>query len=305
MAERRGMVERFGSDAALASSAMNANLLNRVWFSPFHTWQKGDKNGQNEAYDFDATGVSLGYDRSFGSITVGAAFTYSNGDYDVKDVTDDNSIDSYGFSLYGQYYNACNGFFATLAGGYTYSDNEYNRLMQAGVNQWQRGNNHTDSYWIGGNVGKDFTFNSGFADKIILTPTIGLFWSESRGSEYKSQGAINQVLGEMKTKSLLLPIDVAVRYVHDLSDCSSITFKVAGGYSYNFKNDGSEGTMRYDYAGSNVISVNGAAPGRSGWNIGAGAKYQYRNLDFAVDYRYDGRKHFDGHRISATVGLNF
>ncbi len=304
-AERRGMVERFGSDAALASSAMNCNLVNRIWFSPFYTKQKGDQNKQNEAYDFDAVGVSLGYDRAFGNFTVGGSFTYSNGDYDVKDVADDNSIDSYGVSLYGQYY-AASGIFGTLSAGYTYSDNNWNRFFNAGAtNGWLRGDNHTDSYWVGGSVGKDFTFG-GFCNnnKIVVTPSVGLFWSDSRGSAYNTSGALAQIVGTTKVKSLLLPIDIAVRYTRMLSEESSITFKAQGGYSYDFKNDGGEGTIRYAANGP-AINVIGAAPGRHGWNVGAGVNYRYRQFDVGVDYRYDGRKKFDGHRVSATVGINF
>jgi outer membrane autotransporter protein len=306
MAQRRDMADQFGSSAGLASVAMNADLANRIWASPFYTWQRGDKNAQNEGYDFKAGGVSLGYDRAFGAITVGGAFTYSHGDFDSQAAVDDNTIDSYGFSLYGQYYNVDNGFFATVSGGYTYGDNDWNRLVEtaAGKN-WQRGDNHTDSYWFGGNVGKDFTFDTGSPTRFILTPTVGLFWSQSTGSEYRAGGAISQVIGEMKSKSLLLPIDLTARIVHQIDDCSSITFKVAGGYAYNFQNDGSEGTVRYDYVGANSFIVQGADTERHNWNIGAGVKYQYRSLDFGVDYRYDGRKHFNAHRVSATVGLSF
>ncbi len=305
MAERRSMVERFGSDASLAADAMNSNLMNRFWFSPFHTKQKGERNGVNEAYDFKATGVSLGYDRSFGCFTMGGAFTYSRGDYDVKGVNDDNTIDTYGFSLYGQFYNPANGVFATVTGGYAYHDNEYNRYIAASVNLWQRGENHTNSWYFGGNVGKDFAFDSGSPTKFILTPTVGLYWADNKGSEYTANGAVNQVIGTMKQKSFQLPVDVAARVVHELNDCSSVTVKVAGGYSYNFKNDGAEGTVRYNHTGSDTFGVYGAAPGRHGWNIGAGVKYQYKNMDLGVDYRYDGRKKFDGHRVSATVGVNF
>ncbi len=305
MAERRGMIERFGSDAGLAAATMNSNLMNRFWVSPFHTKQKGEQNGVNEAYDFKATGVSIGYDRGFGCFTLGGAFTYSRGDYDVKGVNDDNTIDTYGFSLYGQFYNPNNGVFATLTGGYAYNDNEYNRFIGAGVNRWQRGDNHTTSWYIGGNVGKDFTFDSGSPTKFILTPTVGLYWADNKGSEYNANGAVSQVIGTMKQKSFQLPVDVAARVVHDLSECSSITLKVAGGYSYNFKNDGAEGTISYNHAGAESFGVYGAAPGRHGWNVGAGVKYQYKNMDLGVDYRYDGRKKFDGHRVSATVGVNF
>ncbi len=303
-AERRDMVDSFGNDSALASYQMNCDLANRIWASPFGTWQSGDRNKMNEGYTFDAYGVSLGYDRAFGNLTLGGAFTYSKGDYDVDHVEDDNTIDSYGFSAYGQYYSPETGFFVTLAGGYTYSDNDWNRREAINA-AWQRGGNHTDSYWIGGNFGKDFTFAANSCDKVILTPSIGLFWSESKGSGYTSTGVIEQLVGTTKMQSLMMPVDAAVRYTHDLGNDTSITLKAHGGYAYNFHTDGADGSMRYDYVGSNVINVYGADQERHSWNAGAGVTYRFNQFDIGVDYRYDGNKHVNAHRVSATFGVNF
>ncbi len=300
MAERRGMVERFGSDAGLASYNMNNNFANRVWASPFYTWQDMGEKDNHEGYDYKAWGVSVGYDRAFGPVTVGGAFTYSRGDLDVDNVNDDNTIDNYGFSLYANYY-ACNGFFATLSGGYNYGDNDMQRYITVGNAGWQRDENHTNTYWVGGKVGYDWMVNSNFT----LTPSIGLYWSESKGSDYTSTGVMGNLnYDKITQKSLMLPIDLMARYRVDLGCDSSVTFKAHGGYAYNFKKDGASGFMNYGFDNS-TVAINGAKPGRSSWNVGGGITYQRGRWDVGVDYRYDGRSKFDAHRISATLGVNF
>lgn len=304
MEERRSICRKFGSDAALAASMMNREFIRRFWASPFYVTHKGDKNKADEACDFKAYGLSLGYDHAMGPITVGTAFTYSNSDYSARDVHDDNSIKNYSLAVYGQYYDAGSGFFVWLSGGYNYADNEWARYVKAGINRWQRGDNHTNSYWVGGSAGKHFRL-PGLGGGAEITPSIGLYWNDNRGSGYKSRGVFNQVIGTAKAKTLQMPMDVAVRFVRELDDESKIVFRVHGGYSYAFKNDRAEGTMRYDYAGAETFSVIGSAQGRHGWNAGAGVKYHYQQFDVGIDYRYDGRNKYDGHRISATAGVTF
>lgn len=302
--EQRTAAAKFGNDMGLASLAMNNNFTKRLWASPFHTRQSADKYDLTEGYKYKATGVSVGYDRMFGCLTLGAAFTFSNGTYEVDNVRDDNTIKNYGVSAYGQYYDVSKGFFVTVAGGYNYSDNDWNRFVESGVNKWDRGKNHTNSYWVGGNVGKEFKFGRDGAAAYIA-PSIGLYWSHSESSKYKSRGVINRTIYETKHKSLMMPVDVNVRQEIRLGDESTVTLKANIGYSYNFKNDGARGSMQYDAIGSQAFAVNGTATGRHGFNTGAGVKYQYKKVDMGVDYRYDRQKKFDAHRISATVGLNF
>ena len=299
IAERKSMGN---VDSALASFNMNKNFANRIWASPFYTHQDMDQKDGYEGYKYSAWGASLGYDRAFGSFFVGAAFTYSRGDYDTKNVSDDNTIDNYGFSLYGQYYNSCNGFFATLAGGYNYGDNEWKTNTAAGR---LTGDNHTDSYWIGGNIGKDFFLGENWT----VTPSIGLFWSEAESSAYSARFANGnfQNFSKTKSKSLMMPIDLKLEYTQALSDCSSISFNVNGGYAYNWKKDGGRAKGSFNYAGyeNNVIFLQGVKPGRSSWNAGAGVTYRVNNLDVGVNYRYDGKSKFDAHRVAATVGWSF
>ena len=300
MSERRATVESFGASSALASAYMNSNLANRLWVSPFYVYQDMSKKDGYAAYDYKAWGASLGYDRAFGQFTAGVAFTYSRGDYDEKDMHDDNTVDNYGVSAYINYYSACSGFWAGLNGGYNYGDNEMKQFESIN-NGWVNGDSHTNTYWLGGNVGYDFKISENW----MLTPSTGLYWSESKSSAYTTSGVLSMNVGKIKNKALLLPVDLAATYTTRLDECSTLQFKVGGGYSYNFKNDGAEGDMRYNYAGALPIVIQGVKPGRHGWNATAGIKYTRNRFDVGLDYRYDGKKKFDGHRVSATFGVSF
>lgn len=301
---RRDLTARYGSDAGYASYLMNCDFANRIWASPFYAKHKGDQNGISESYDYKLHGVSLGYDHAFGAVTAGLAFTYSKGDYDVKGVSDDNDIKNYGVSGYVQYYNACNGFFGTLSGGYMYSDNEWKRnsMLFGGRNS---ADNHTNSWYIGGNVGKDFVFGSE-CNSFTLTPTIGLYYSHSKSAAHTwvSDNYYDVRVGSSKMKSLWMPIDLAARYTFNFANDSDLSIKATGGYAYNFKKDGSSGHSAFAVGGRSW-SNKGGEQGRHNWNIGGGIEYRVRNFDIGVDYRYDKSKHVKSHNVQATVGVSF
>lgn len=285
----------FSSNSAMASAYMNSNLANRIWATPFYSSIDAKNRGGQHAsgYDYDLWGVALGYDRIFGNFMMGAAVTYSRGDYDAKNVHDDTKVDNYGASVYAGYYSVCTGFFGNVYGGYNYGDNNI-RVNNAGV--WGRATPHTDSYWLGATLGYDFKVSECFK----LTPTVGLQWIDASTSSFSMSGTR---YGKFKEKSLLLPIDIAATYTAQIDDCSSVQFKVSGGYAYDFKKDGAKGSIVSTATPQTFIR--GSKPGRHNWNVGAGLKYVRRQYDVGVDYRYDGRKNENAHTVSATVGINF
>lgn len=300
VAERSGMVEKFGSNASLASARMNSNFANRFWAAGFYQNQDMDTKDDYAGYKYKAWGGSFGYDRAFGPVTAGAAFTYSRGEFEQKGFHDDNKVDNYGVSLYANYYN-CSGFFADIYGGYNYGDNELKTWIPgAGV---LTGDNHTNTYWAGGRLGYDFKPNNSFT----LTPTVGIYYSHSKSSAYTSSlnglSAFNY--NKISNHGWVLPIELTAKYKVDLDDCSSVTFSVTGGYNYNLTNKGARGS--YGFAGVQDVTttINGVKPGRSGWTAGAGVKYQRNRFDFSVGYRYDGKSKYDGHKVIGAIGVSF
>lgn len=295
--ERVASVEQFGSSEAMASPyyrGNNSEFANRIWGSAIYTNIDVDSShGQlGSGYDYKAWGGALGYDHAFGDFTLGAAFTYTRGDYDAKGIRDDITTDNYGVSVYATYYN-CSGFFGDIFGGYNYGDNDM-KVFSAGA--WNSASPHTDSYWIGGTVGYDAKLTENFT----LTPSLGLLWMHSESSSY---GLGADRFGKVKQKSLLLPVEVAATYTHQIDDCSKVDFTVKGGYAYDFKNDGGKGV--YSSGLGAVTPIRGVDPGRHNWNVGAGIKYSRDRFDIGAEYRFDGRKDYKGHSVSATIGINF
>lgn len=298
-------------------------FVNRVWASPFHNYVKQKDRDLDSGYEYKMTGVSVGYDFISGPFSAGASFTYSRGDYDWNDADNDNKINNYGASLYAQYYTS-SGFFASIDGGYNYGDNEWNRNLRAlngtfdfgndagayRLNAWERGDNHTSSYWVGGLLGYDFKTCSGFT----LTPTVGLYWNHAQSSAYQtrvdgdSSGRHLAGYDKFKRKSLLLPVEISASYDRQISDCSKISLNINTGYTYNFKNDGAKGQVESwgDVDVSRYMSeIEGIRSGQNRWHAGVGAQYNYKNLDFGLNYRYEGAKKYQSHNVSANVGVRF
>lgn len=300
--EQRGMIRKFGSNDAVASNIVNKDFCNRIWVSPFYVHERlGAKDGYR-GHKYDAGGLGIGYDRVFGPITVGVAFTYSHGKYKEDDIQDNNKLDNYGASLYAQYYNQ-GGFTASVAGGYNYGKNDMSRYttITPAIQGWQSGNNHTQSWWLGGDVGYEFKLGENFS----ATPTVGLFYATNKSSRYYSDGPLPMWVNSMKNRIFQVPLSLSLDYTTRFNECSSLKFTLAGGYAYDFKNEGVNGSIVYDYVNALPISVEGVAPGHHSWNIGAGIKYQYKRFDVGLGYRYDGRKSWDGHRASVLLGMNF
>jgi outer membrane autotransporter protein len=291
---RTASVKRFGSNEAMASPNTSSEFANRIWGSAIYTNIDGDSSqGQvGSGYEYKAWGGALGYDRVFGDFTLGAAFTYTRGDYDAKEIHDDIAVDNYGVSIYATYYNG-NGFFGDIFGGYNYGDTDMKMLDN--TNAWNSANSHSDSYWIGGTLGYDAKVTESFT----LTPSVGLLWMHSEASSYRLG---NTRFGEVKQKSLLLPVEAAATYTHQIDGSSKVDFTVKGGYAYDFKNDGGKGVYRV--AGV-TNAIRGVAPGRHNWNVGAGVKYSRDRFDVGAEYRFDGRKDYKSHTVSATIGINF
>lgn len=289
--------------SVMYESVVDNQFSNLIWASPFYIKHSMDDKDGYAGYDYDAKGVSLGFDHRFGNFLAGAAFTYSRGDYDEYDVRDDNTLDNYGFSLYGLYRAACSGFFGMVSGGYNYGDNDLRRWVTgAGVPGWQQNGNDTNSYYVGGTVGYDFSLSNCFT----LTPSIGLYWEESRGKAFTSTGAIGNVaVSKFDNKAFIMPLELEASYRTRINECSSVGFGAFGGYTYDFKNDGASGSIRYDFIDALPIAVQGMQPGHSSWNAGANFRFDYKRFEGMLEYRYDGAKDYKAHRVSAELGVKF
>ncbi|MCC8166863.1 MAG: autotransporter domain-containing protein [Planctomycetes bacterium] len=311
--------EASSSDFANASILLNSEYVNRIWAGGLGHWEDGDRRNGIDGYEYDSYGFILGYDRYFGcNLVAGLAFAYTTGDIEAKSaISDDSEVDNYSFQGYVSY-NALNGFFASLMGGYTYTDNDnqwsaFENVNGANVATRNSEDYSTDSWNIGGKLGYDWTPVGNF----VLTPSVGLNYvhasAEAHNRTSSRDGATWTASRMEKTTvdALLLPVEVAARYDVNFSNCSRLAIEGNVGYSYNFKNDGGDATIIMNGLGQGpnnspvVLRSIGREQSRHTWNFGAGLRYHYNQFDIGVKYDYYLQSDTDAHRLMGTVGWSF
>lgn len=293
--------EETGSDYALASRILNCNYMNRVWIGGLGMWEDADTRKGMSGYKYDSYGVIAGYDRVFGAITAGAAFGYNSGDYKDKAATaHDSDIENYAFSLYATY-NHQSGFFASVMGGYTYSDNDINEFDGA---QWGREDFHTDTW----NIGAKFGYDWKPIPCLTLTPSVGVNYVHAKNSDHDvNYGGVSLLrYDSMKNHSTSLPVELAASYDIVTGDDSKLTLNGNVGYSYNFHDDGVDGNIFMNGLSSGTaLRATGREAGKHTFNVGAGVRYTCNRFDFGVKYDYYGKADYDAHRVMGTVGISF
>ncbi len=285
-----------GSSDALASAMLNCSFANRFWVGGFGVWENADRSGWDNGYEYKSGGFITGYDRVFGPVTVGGSFAYTAGSYEDKNaLSSDSSIDSYAFNLYATY-NHCSGFFATILGGYTYSDYDMSNVLAGGV---EKSAFHADTWMVGGTVGYDIRP----LQNLTITPSIGLYYYTSKSNTYNS--TMKNGL-KVEQDSAEMPIDLAASYDIPVS-CGNIRLTANTGYAYRFGNAGGNlNDFGYNgITGVRVEGIEGRENPRHTWNVGAGVSYSTGRFDIGVKYDYYLKKNYDAHRVLGTVGISF
>lgn len=302
------LLNKVGGDYALATHIMNACYLNRFWVRGLGMWQDADAYQGRAGYKYDGWGAQLGYDRAFGPMLLGGSFAYVQGDYEDKIASaHDSDIKNYNFNLYATY-NHRSGFFGTLMGGYTYSDDNINELRDvapAPAATWMREDYHTNTWYAGAKLGYVWRPSRNF----YLIPSAGLAYINSRAGAHTiyANGFATESISKGKADSFILPVQLAANYDVCLSGDSKLTLSVNGGYSYYFDDDGPSSWIT-DLGQAQPPVAMGSVnhkTGKNQWNVGAGLKYTYRSFDVGVNYDYYNRSKYDAHRVMGTVGVSF
>lgn len=301
--------DTFGSGSGLASTAMNENYANRFWMGGFGLWENADKRSGFSGYEYDSYGFIGGYDRALGcNFAVGAAFAYNNGNYEDKGaIGHDSEIQSYSAGLYATYSNP-KGFFATLFGGYSYSDNDIRELRRDPTSlsgySWSEADYHTDTWSVGTNVGWDFRPSECFT----LTPSVGLNYVRANSNDHDAWlgGVMTQRERDVRNYGLFLPVELGAQYDMIVGVEGKVRLEGSVGYAYNFHQDGIKGTI--DYVGITPgasASMRSRDNARHTFRTGAGVRYNYRQFDVGVKYDYTAKNDYNAHRVMGSIGISF
>lgn len=301
--------DSLSSSYAYAADILNETAANRVWAVGNYIHDNAGEDEGYMGYHYRATGVAFGYDRLFGNMTLGGAFSYTGGDFeDSSALENDSTINTYGFHLYGSY-NSPTGWFANGSIGYGYSDDQIRDYRNLNGNLgWNTADYHTNSWMMAANVGYDLKPS----DYLTVSASMGIAYQHAANSthdQYFTSGSLggNTInAGNVKNHSTQLPLEVSVSYDVLGDDDQLLTFFGTVGYAYEFNNTGAEGRIAYGGLGNlGSVDIVSRQPGRHVLNLGLGAKYYYNQYEFGLSYDYTNRKKYNSHNIIGNFGIAF
>lgn len=291
---------------------------NRVWAAGFYTNENSGRDEGFAGYHYRTTGVMAGYDRLFGNLSVGGAFSYTGGDFEDSSALENNSyINTYAFNIYGSY-NSPSGWFVNGAAGYAYSDDQLRDYRQLnGDTGWNTADFHTNTFMINANVGYDYVY----CGNLTITGSVGLSYqrAENTGHSQFFKSDMEPLLandvvpaantinaGTVSNHSFQLPIEIAVKYNIYGDEDQMFTLTGSMGYAYEFNNTGADGTISYGGLGQvGSVGIVSRHPGRHVWHLGAGLKYYYKQYEFGASYEYVGRNKYNSHHFLGNFGVVF
>lgn len=298
------------TSACDSSDILNQNYFNRFWVRGMGYNDDASNRDGFSGYKYDPRGFMLGYDRAFcGGVIAGVSFAYTKGDYEDAFATGhDSQIKNYSFNGYLTW-NHTSGFFTSLLGGYTRSNNDINEFYgryNRGV--WAREDYDGDTWYILGKMG----YNIRPAANFMITPSVGLGYINTRDSGHSV--AINGYdlfsYDRVKHGSGFIPVEVRAGYDIPVGCDSAINLTGKVGYTYNFNGDAATGSMRVlgladAAANPMVFGATGREYSHHVFNIGAGVGFTYKGFNISADYQYYKRKGLDAHRVGINAGIGF
>ena len=304
------VTEYVGGDEALAARIIDEERQNRVWASPFGQTAKGEKRKGFDGYNYDALGISVGYDRVFGCFIGGGSVTYAYGDYEDRSSIDSNSrVDNYAASLYGTFM-AGDGFFLTGSGGYVYGDNDVRELRRNyGANgvindMWNTANYGIHTWQAGIEIGYDFKPS----DRLTITPAAGFNYIHAKAEDHHETwgGAAVARYKGMTARGKMLPVRVDLDYKLYEECETTVALTASAGFMHNLSDDKIDGAIHLNgFTNATIMSAYSRNSGRNTVTAGVGLRVNKGNTDFNLNYDYLHRSQYNNHQLQALFGLNF
>jgi outer membrane autotransporter protein len=301
---RISYVRSFGSSPAAGYGGASEHM----WVSGFGTWAR-QKNTEVYGYNYNASGLVLGYDHEFDSVpglTLGLSGSLSKGTLKNNDHLAETDVDTYALGVYGAY-EWTNGLFLEGNLGYGWADNRSTIRLPYANNAIKTADFDSHNFQAGFNVG----YGLRLAADTLLTPSVGLRyvnvnqdgWRERISSD-PDNAAVANWCGDSRQNFLEIPLGLKVE--------SSLQVQTVGiepelhvGWVFTPNEPRSE--MRMGFVGSDrSVSIVGTDPGRSRFLAGTGLKVQATDyVDFGINYEIEAKKNYTSHYGSLTLGVSF
>ena len=304
------VAEMIGSDYGSASLVMDQEYLNRFYVTPYGRIDSANGRSGFDGYHYEGAGVNMGYDRTIGQVMMGVEAGFSKGDFEDKSALDSESrMSHYSLGAYGTYAHET-GLFATIAGGYTYSDNDIKERRRQYVSateytdMWNTGDYYTGTWHIGAELGIDYKVN----DSFTISPSVGFTYIDSRAENHHEEwgGVSVGAYNNFGSKATLLPVRVQADYQFGCGSAANVILSGNVGYTHNFYEDDFDGKVWLSgFNNPTSIHSTGRRWGKNTLNLGVGLRVEYNRIDFNINYDYYRKAGFNANYLQAMLGVNF
>ena len=252
-----------------------------------------DQNEREGIQGFDSVtgGFSLGADKQIRNVfLVGVAGSYSHTDVNTSLSENRTSVNSYQGTVYGSYDFGKNHIDAQF--GLAYNDYEGERFISVGTVH-----RIADAGYDGYQTLTRLEFGRDFflANKLALTPGMGLSWTHIEIDNYTETGAgtSNLIVDSQDYDVLNLYFRGELHRTWDISK-GSLTPEIHLGYNYEAIDDKIQ-TVSAFTGGGNTFQVTGFDPANHSAIGGAGLTYSGNNFDFIATYNFEAKEDFVSH----------
>lgn len=284
---------RSGDDATTGMAAGDIAHGVSTWGQVFGQHSDQGERDNIAGYTANTWGGALGLDSRNVSdkSVVGLAFSYgrTTANSDNSNSTDTN-VDSYQFSLYGDYDIAKDTYLNGMA-GYTWGNADETRHNVGGVSGLTaHGNYNTKQFSAQAEVGHNYTTSQG----MVLTPNLLAHWVNWNPDSYTETGAggANLKVNGNTLNKFELGAGLKAGWSVKNADGSWLKPQLRAGYRYDLNNDRIEDTAQFT-GGGGAFSVPGPAPARSTLDLGASLKFlTTNNWDFTASYDFNWKSDY-------------
>jgi outer membrane autotransporter protein len=292
---------RYGSQSGMSAGndAKNAS----VWSQAFGQRSAQGSRGGVAGYTANTAGMAFGADTQslVRGATLGAAFSYGSSDSKSRNTTrTDTDIDSYQFSLYGDY-QLPQGSFVKATAAYALHSVDTLRHDAGGAGLHAQGDFDSHVYSLRSEGGHDYTLGN-----MRLTPSLLAYYTRYDADSYTETGAGGGARVSQKALDTLeLGANLTAAWNIAQAGGATLVPELRGGYRYDVIGDALQ-TSSQLLGGMGSYTTQGVDPARGTLSLGAGIGYSTaNNWDFSARYEFERRADYTSNAGLVRAAYNF
>ena len=270
---------------------------NGMWFSARFTDADQDRRDGIEGFDADTSGLSIGYDREFGNVILGVAYTRGNTDAKANDHSAKFDMKDNLFSLYGSY--DAGKWYSELVLSYGFGSVDSVRYLG--------GDAYVADY-------DSESYNARLESGCVLDvagwsvqPLLAMEYSSKDYDSYTESGG-SLALHVASDDYQVFNVGGGARIEKEIQrSWGQITPEVSGMVYYDLENDRIVSTASFVGCSTSFVA-RGIEPSETSWELGAAitlTSLGEQNCSLRLGYDYSGRQDFDAHSFTGKVRFKF